>query len=117
MKKDEKQNIREDIRLTSTSPTSPRYESDSTEETYVRSVYDTRPVRHDLKEIEESSSSSQRSTAGSTPASQKRKASPRDDMSDVRDVSLLSPPPKAHEVIDLRSPHSSWKVSARGQAE
>jgi hypothetical protein len=47
--------IREDIRLTSTSPTSPRYDPDLTVETYVRTVYDTRPVRHDFKETGESS--------------------------------------------------------------
>jgi hypothetical protein len=74
-----------------------------------------RPVRDNIKESGESSS--QRSIAGSTPASKKRKASPTDDMSDIPDVSLMSPPPKAHEVMDLRSPHSSRKVSARRQAE
>jgi hypothetical protein len=117
-------NIREDIRHTATSPTSPRYDTELTEETYVRPVYDTRPAQLDYdldyelgyKESGESSSSS-KSTAGSTPASKKRKASPTEDMPGIPEVSLMSPPPKTHEIIDLRSPHSSRKVSARRQAK
>jgi hypothetical protein len=84
------------------------------------------------------SPSSQRSTAGSTPATKKRKASSDDDIEDIPvmsllsppqkgppsthaladpDISLLSPPATTREVIDLRSPHSSRKVSARRQAK
>jgi hypothetical protein len=109
-------NIREDIRLTFTSPNPPRYDPALTEDTYVRTKHDTRPVRQDYQESGESSSS-QRSTAGSTPASKKRKASPVEDIPDFPRASLTSPSSKTQKVIDLRSPNSSRRVSARRQAK
>ena len=105
----------QDPRITATSPTSPRYDRETVNENnYVRPIYGSDETAKEEEEATTRGSASPlKSTAGATPPTRKRKERSMENFEDIPDVSLMSPPVKQYDVIDLRSPSASKPVSER----